>query len=202
MRPSLWIKWVPLALLAAVVLARAARADDQLTPAEVVSGQKVGVDVEPGRGVTKEAAREEAEKKACTWFQEYLDYKYGDIGWKPESDELVSQGVVRLGEPQAWNHDNPGLHGWEVAAHVELTDAALRRLQPELDRKVREAVDQIQSQRIALVARILAMLVALCLVVVGYLRLEDLTRGYYTALLRLAAGAAVLLTVAGLFLLL
>ena len=42
---------------------------------------------------------------------------------------------------------------------------------------------------------------ALCLVVRGYLRLEDLTRGYYTALLRLTAGAVVLLTLAGLFLL-
>ena len=56
-------------------------------------------------------------------------------------------------------------------------------------------------QRLAVAARVLAGLVALCLVVVGYLRLEDLTRGYYTALLRLGAGVALLLTVAGLFLL-
>ena len=82
-----------------------------------------------------------------------------------------------------------------------LTDAALRRLQPEVDRKLREARDQVQFQRNAVAARVLAGLVALCLVVAGYLRLEDLTRGYYTALLRLCAGAVVLLTVAGLILL-
>ena len=41
---------------------------------------------------------------------------------------------------------------------------------------------------------------ALFLVVFGYIKLEwPLTRGYYTTLLRLGAGAVVLLTVLGLF---
>ncbi len=88
-----------------------------------------------------------------------------------------------------------------MAAHVDLTDAALRKLQPEVDRKLRDARDQVQFQRNALAARVLAALVALCLVVGGYLRLEDLTHGYYTALLRLGAAGVVLMTVMGLFLL-
>ena len=199
MRPSLWIMAIPLALLAAGALPRAAHADDPPTPAEVVSGHVLRVDTDPGYGTTKEVAREEAKKKACTWFQAYLDYKYGDIGWRPAPDELVSQGVVHLDEPTPWQADQ--IQGYEVAAHVDLTDAALRRLQPEVDRQLREARDQVQFQRNALAARVLAGLVALCLVVTGYLRLEDLTRGYYTVLLRLGAGAVVLLTVAGLFLL-
>ena len=93
------------------------------------------------------------------------------------------------------------LHGYEVAAHVDLSDVALRRLQPELDRARRQALEQVRFQRQGVAARALAALVALCLVVLGYLRLEDLTRGYYTVLLRLTAGAVVLLTLAGLLLL-
>ena len=36
--------------------------------------------------------------------------------------------------------------------------------------------------------------------VFGYIKLEELTRGYYTTLLRVGAGAVVLLAVLGLFL--
>ena len=203
MRPSSWIIGIPVSLLAAVAAPWAARADDPPTPAQVVSGRLTRVDAEPGYGTTTEIAQEEAGKKACAWFQAYLDYKFGDIGWRPEPDELVRLGVVRLDPARQWQADDPKLpRGYKVAAHVDLTDAALRKLQPEVDRKLREARDQVQFQRNGLAARALAALVALCLVVGGYLRLEDLTRGYYTALLRLGAGAVVLLTVAGLFLLL
>jgi hypothetical protein len=157
------------------------------------------VDTDPGRGETEEAARDEARKKACAWFEDYLDYKYGDIGWKPTADELVRLGVVRLDRPREWDGD--GLHGYEAAAHVDLSDASLRKLQPEVDRARRQALEQVQYQRHGLVARALTALVALCLVIMGYLRLEDLTRGYYTILLRLGAGALVLATVVGLLLL-
>ncbi len=79
----------------------AANADDPPTPAEAVAGHVTRVDSDPGHGETEEAANEEARKKACAWFQSYLDYRYGDIGWKPEPDELVREGVVRLDAPQA-----------------------------------------------------------------------------------------------------
>ena len=198
MRLSLRIKGIALVLMAAGLLARPARADEPPTPADVVSGHVLRVDSDPGYGATKEIAREEAAKKACAWFQSYLDYKYGEIGWRPESDDLIRLGVVRLDPPREWKADDP-LRGYEVTAHVDLTDAAMRKLQPEVDRKLREGRDQIQFWRNALAARLLGALVALCLVVAGYLRLEDLTHGYYTALLRLGAGAVVLLTVTGLF---
>ncbi len=199
MRPSFWIKWIPVAVFAVAVSPCAGRAADPPTPAEAVSAHMTRVDTDPGRGETEEAARDEARKKACTWFEDYLDFKYGDIGWKPTAAELIAENVVRLDQPQPM--DIKPLHGYEVTAHVDLSDAALRRLQPELDRARRQALEQVRFQREGLAARALAALVALCLVVLGYLRLEDLTRGYYTVLLRLTAGAVVLLTLAGLFLL-
>jgi hypothetical protein len=201
MRPCCPMKWVPLALIgaAAALLAVRAGAGDALTPPEAASARVSRVDTDPGHGETQDAAREEAEKKACAWVRDYLDAKYGDIGWTPTPNELVSQGVVHTDKPAEWNTD--ALHGYEVTAHVDLSDAALRRLQPEVDRQRKRVQDHVVYARLGVALRILAGLVALCLVVVGYLRLEDLTRGYYTAVLRLSAGLALLLTVAGLFLL-
>ena len=91
MRPSLWIKWIAIAIFAAVVPPRAVRAADPPTPAEAVSAHMTRVDTDPGRGETEEAARDEARKKACGWFEDYLDFKYGDIGWKPTAEELIGR---------------------------------------------------------------------------------------------------------------
>ena len=201
MRPCRPIKWVLLALVGTAGLLYLVRAasGDPLTPPEAASARVSRVDTDPGHGETPDAALEEARKKACAWFRDYLDAKYGDLGWTPTPEELVSEGVVHTDKPVEWNTD--ALHGYEVTAHVDLSDAALRRLQPEVDRQRKRAQDRVVYRRLDVAVRVLAGLVALCLVVVGYLRLEDLTRGYYTALLRLAAGVALLLTVAGLFLL-
>ena len=51
-----------------------------------------------------------------------------------------------------------------------------------------------------LLARVLGGAVAVLLVLAGYLRLEDATRGYYTRLLRLAAIALVALAGVGVWL--
>ena len=61
-------------------------------------------------------------------------------------------------------------------------------------------LEPIRSQRHLLVGRILGSFVALFLVIFGYIKLEELTRGYYTTLLRMGAGAVVLMAVLGLFL--
>ena len=200
MRRCCPIKWIVVVLIgAAVLLVVRAAAGDPLTPPEAASSHVSRVDTDPGHGETPDAAQEEARQKACAWFRAYLDAKCGGVGWTPTPEELISEGVVHTDKPVEWNTE--ALHGYEVTAHVDLSDAALRRLQPEVDRQRKRMQDQVVYARLGVALRILAGLVALCLVVVGYLRLEDLTRGYYTAVLRLGAGLALLLTVAGLFLL-
>ena len=66
----------------------------------------------------------------------------------------------------------------------------------EVDQAREQAQENVIYWRHLLVGRILAALVALFLIVSGYLRLEELTHGYYTTLLRVGAGAALLLIVA------
>jgi hypothetical protein len=57
------------------------------------------------------------------------------------------------------------------------------------------------ESRHLILARILGGLVAMLLVLGGYLRLEEATRGYYTSLLRLSAVGVLTAVGAGLWLL-
>jgi hypothetical protein len=69
-------------------------------------------------------------------------------------------------------------------------------LQADVDQAREQAQENVIFWRHLVVGRILAALVALFLIVSGYLRLEELTRGYYTTLLRVGAGAVMLLIAA------
>ena len=168
--------------------------------AHAATEPSVRVWTEMGREPTQNEAEQQAQQNAHDAVIGYLYKQFPDLNWTPTKDELVRFGVivVRSDEtkPGAWGK----LKGFEATAHVDVTDPKLHKIQVQVDEARKSALEPAVSWRHAFVGRALGSLVALFLVVFGYLRLEELTRGYYTLLLRLGAVGVVLMTVMGLFL--
>jgi len=150
--------------------------------------------VEDGYGKSAEDAREVALKKAQDKLEEYLTQNFGRLDWSPvlgPRSRLEEWGVLREVTPPEPVELGPGEPAQRVQVRVEITGRYLQEVQ-------KLAREERMQQRHLLLARVLAGLVALLVVVAGYLRLEDLTRGYYTTLLRVAAVGVLLLTGVGL----
>jgi hypothetical protein len=147
-----------------------------------------------GYGETIDDARERALEKARDYVEEYLQRNHPNIGWQPTIQRLLKEGVVKIDKPK--QGDFAEKEGYEVTAHIDLSAANLGKLQIDVDQARDQAQENTVFWRHLLLGRILAALVALFLIVGGYLRLEELTRGYYTTLLRVGAGAVMLLIAA------
>ncbi len=143
-----------------------------------------------GYGETIDDSRERALEKASDTVEEYLEKNYPNIGWRPTVQSLLAEGVVRVDD--AKQGDFAELKGYESTAHIDLRDANLAKLQVDFDQAREHTAANALYWRHLLVGCIMAALVALFLIVSGYLRLEEMTRGYYTTLLRVGAGAALL----------
>jgi hypothetical protein len=179
------LPWVPEALGAA-----GATTPPELPPeAPVWDVEGVGGDVK--------AAQRDALKKACAQLTTYLETLYGEIGWQPTPEYLMQTGIARQTEQREVRLDRVP-SAFQVVMHVEVTQKHLRDIQ-----------DLIREQRVAerhrLTALGLAATVALLLVLLGYLRLDELTKGYFSTALGVLAlllaagilgGVYVLLTVA------
>jgi hypothetical protein len=145
-----------------------------------------------GYGRTGRAAREVALVKAQARVEEELRQLSGPAGWRLTPAQLDPEHLTRLGVVREVGHNEEG-ERIKVSMRVELT--------PQYLSEVRQAARQeVVLGRLLLLARGLAGLVILLVVVAGYLRLEEATRGYYTGLLRLTAAAVVLLAGVGLWL--
>jgi hypothetical protein len=185
MRLTSWIICIPLVLLAGCAVAPA--------PARTAHAGSTGPTwTETGYGETIDVASELALEKARDSVDDYLQKNHHDIGWQPTIERLRKEGVVKLDKPKQGAFAER--EGYEVTAHVDLTN--LGNLQIDVDQAREQAQENAVFWRHLLVGRILAALVALFLIVGGYLRLEELTRGYYTTLLRVGAGAVMLLIAA------
>lgn len=150
-----------------------------------------GNDAVVGVGKTVADAEEDALEQARKGILAYFAEQYGDADLKLTPAKLRALEVARRdGEPLELNLERAGL-SWEVKLKVELTPESVREIQ-------KLAREQRMEERQRLAARWLGGLLAVLLVMFGYLRLEDATRGYHTTLLRLAALGV--LTAAGLFL--
>jgi hypothetical protein len=147
-----------------------------------------------GYGETSDDARQRALEKARDSVEEYLQTNHPSINWSPTIQGLLGDSVVKVEDPK--QSDLAQLIGYEATAHVDLRSANLVKLQVDVDQAREQAQENAVFWRHLLLGRILAALVALFLIVGGYLRLEELTRGYYTTLLRVGAGAVMLLIAA------
>jgi len=170
-------------------------------PPRATTEPSVRVWTEVGREPTQNEAEQQAQENARAAVIGYLHERFPDLKWTPSKDDLVRYGVIVVRSDETKPGTFGDLKGFEATAHVDVTDPKLHQIQAEIDEARKNALEPAVSWRHTLVGRMLGSLVALCLVVFGYLRLEELTRGYYTTLLRLVAAGMVLMTVTGLFLL-
>jgi hypothetical protein len=170
-------------------------------PTRATAEPSVRVWTEVGREPTQNEAEQQAQENARDAVIGYLHERFPDLNWTPTKDELVRNGVIAVRSDETKPGTFGNLKGYEATAHVDVSDAKLSKIQDQIDEARKQALEPAVSWRHTFVGRALGSLVALFLVVFGYLRLEELTRGYYTTLLRLGAAGVMLMTVMGLFLL-
>lgn len=165
------------------------------------TGVRVGErsdDLVDGYGPTAAAARERALEHACRRVEKLLLDRLGHSGWQPRPEQLEPGYLSRYGviQPHGEPEVEPRFKNEKVMVaryQVELTSDYLTQVQQSA------RLERVETRHL-LLARGLTGLLALLLVTAGYLRLEEMTRGYATHLLRLAAAAVLALVAAVLWL--
>jgi len=195
---SFWVGLVVAAVLLTGLSALRSQAGNRKVPADVKTPVEALPDrmggIFTGYGVDAAKAVEQAQAQAQERVRAILAEELG-TGFRPlgilEPGHLKRMGVIHdVGEPVSLTLKDGD---WFVAKiHVTVT-------RPYLQEAARYARQQHTSDRHLIAARVLAGLVALLLVVTGYLRLEDLTRGYATTMLRAAAVGVLLVVGLGLW---
>jgi hypothetical protein len=132
-------------------------------------------------GETPQDGYEVALDKALKEVDDYLARQNPSGHWKPTRD-WVDKNLVKSRHHEVNKNfqDDKGKEGYDVTLNVDVGPKQYREML-ENDREVRV------QQRELILARVLAGVVALLLAVVGYLRLDEATKGYYTLWLRLGA---------------
>lgn len=162
---------------------KADRKKPQPPPAPAVVAAEELVD---GYGPTARAARARALENALDRVAELLRRQVGDPTWQVPDELLDPERLEKqfhvIGEvdkpkpaPEA-NDDRALVARYKIQLTPEYLDAAQKQVMQE----------RVLSRHL-LLARLLGGLLAVLLVAAGYLRLEEMTRGYATQLLRLAA---------------
>src|SRR5216683_886620 len=197
MRPCHWFGLAALGLCALGFRATAERARAQpmpLPPPDVAAASRGYFTSQEVKGYgetpddAKEAALDIAQAEASKYFRLHVP-AIGD--WMPSQASLLNKKVIGLiDDPQQVENQGLARATYEVKAKVEITPKSLQELTTEA------RTDRMHDRHLIL-ARILAGIVVVLLVMSGYLRLEDATRGYYTTMLRLAAVGVVGVVVAG-----
>jgi hypothetical protein len=176
-----------------IVLAFAAWVS-QVAAADRTAGRPVAAPTAPdnpgwevaGRGETAADAKKMALQRATEEVTAWL-LQHGETLWTPGPGYLEEKNIVRqLGEPKRLEED-----AYLVNLRVELQPGNVEAI-----RQVNRDLRMAGRQRLAAFG--LGGFVVVLLVVTGFLRLEEATKGYHTTLLRLAAlgiltGAGVLL---------
>jgi len=204
MRCKWWLSLLAFILLTSAIRVSFSAASNQAegplppAPPRVVEKVERNEAVVDGYGPNAAAARERAMSNAQQRVEKLLLQRFGENGWRiaPElldPDYLERHGVVQeQGQPEPARVPNDD--GVVVARYrVELTPSYLTEVK-------RVAREQLVQDRHLILARVLAGLVVVLLVAAGYLRLEDMTRGYATQLLRMSAFTLLALAAAALWL--
>jgi hypothetical protein len=150
-----------------------------------------------GKAEEPDVAESMALLKAQHAIDEYLRNQMPRVRHLPDEDYIRDQLVrAKHVEPPSPSTEGKYLVKLDLVLTDEDYEALLARDRQDIEdaREVR-----IQTRTVDL-GRILVALVALLATVAGYVRLEDATKGYYTAWLRLAAVGFLAAVGAGLFL--
>ena len=193
---SIWVGLVAMAVLltnmnAPECQARSSKAVAKPVKAPVERPPDREEDIVKGYGVNAATARDRALELAQARVRQQLAEKLG-ASWHPNDRVLDPEFLTRfevvrsLGEPEELVIE--GDKRLVASYHVRITRDYLQ----EVARVVRQ---EQMSDRHVIAVRVLIGLVTLLLVSTGYLRLEELTRGYATTMLR--ATALVVVVVVG-----
>jgi hypothetical protein len=140
-----------------------------------------------GVGTTREEAEADALKRACDELSKVLASEYGETGWKPNPAFLAQyKDAYQVVESRKVTIPGEGENEL-VKMEVKLTPEIFDQIQ-------KQARNQRMGERQWVAARGLAGILSVLLVVFGYLKLEDVTKGYHTMLLRLTALGVLVLT--------
>jgi hypothetical protein len=171
MRPANWFYLLVLCLIAGSVYAPRSLASRPAPhgPKELFIKEEF-----QGYGKTPKAAETDALEQACDW----LGFN-ANLGWKPTPEFLRDKSMVRFGEPTEKELEKSGQMK-AVTMQLEITADQARAIE-------KQARQERMTSRHLLLARVLGGVVCLLIVMGGYLRLEEATKGYYTRLLRLTA---------------
>lgn len=136
-------------------------------------------------GPTQAEARQAVLDKAYQSVASYLLQRLPGLRWVPSAEELGRW--VSLQEPSdpTLEQPSPGaLFQYKAELRVEVTDKDVEEILAEEQRTRAREGEQLVRQRQLWSAKLLVALVALLAAVAVYFRLEELTRGYYTGVLR------------------
>jgi hypothetical protein len=187
MRPT---RLAMLVLLGLLLSGAAAHADRRKPAAPARTNPSWDVE---GYGDTPDDAEIEALKDARRKILGHLAEEGVFLSWEPSLNDI--RGLVREWKPMGKRHvEALGREVEEVKLHVELAPQDYRKFL-ENDRQVRA------QSRMKVLGKGLAGLVAILAAVAGYFRLEEATKGYYTAWLRLVTLGLVAAIGAGVWLL-
>jgi hypothetical protein len=179
MRPTQLASLVFLGLLVSGTLAHAERPEKRARPAKQFIESKNHKSNPTwqvsGFGETDQDAEIDALNNARAQVIKYLNAQGVALNWEPSLKFIKS--LVKHSEPaQDKEFKVVGLVK-EISLTVELTPQAYREI-------LRKESDLKGQERMVFLAKILACVVAFLAAVAGYFRLEDATKGYYTAWLR------------------
>jgi len=182
MRPTIWATLLAVCLSTGVLHAqeRSRAPAWQSTGNGLLWSDEVFV-----HGNTKEQARQAARAQAHERVVAWLKQQDPSLDWVPavrDLDAWVGLEETVGEEPEFVSPEV--ITQYPARVRVEIRNEHLKRIraraEEERDRLRREVVEA----RHILSAKVLAALVALLAAVAGYFRLEELTRGYYTGVLR------------------
>jgi hypothetical protein len=167
--------------------APAVKAPVEQGPSEIVDGY----------GPTARDARARAIENAQDRVAELLRKEAGDPTWQPPAEQLDPEYLERFGVIA--EADKP------VKTTIRGAEAVVARYKVQLTDEYFHAVQKVARQERVFTRdmglfRLLGGVLAVLLVVTGYLRLEEMTRGYATQLLRLGAVAVLGLAAFGIWL--
>jgi hypothetical protein len=177
MRPTLWLGLVALCVGASLVRIPCAAARDARS-AQSAARTAFTRTVE-GFGVTKDAARDFALEKARDVVADYL----AEPGYRPTVEKLQKLKIV----PPADEMDMSERKFEKIEEPMQEAKFDLRLTEDQVKALRAEARHERVAERQHWMGLGLAAAVSLLLVAIGYLRLEEATKGYYTGLLRLSA---------------
>ncbi len=191
MRISDWLHLLVFCLLAGGIQASCSAQSPHPKPPKV---EKIRIQEKfKGYGLTPKEAEVDAVRRASRWLAENTDF-----GWSPPPEYLYEKGMVAFdGEPDVKKFDVAEGISKDGTMYVVSMQLTIKESQVPDIQKQAQHQRMKERQKHSLFGLIGA--VALIVVVGGYLRLEEATKGYYTRLLRIAAISVLVVIVAGLF---